>query len=118
MWRMLQQDQPADYVVATGETHTVREFCQSAFARAGIELEWQGSGLHEQGVDRATGRALVEIDPRYLRPTEVDLLLGDAGKARKELGWTPVTTFHDLVELMVDHDLELARDENHLKTRS
>jgi GDPmannose 4,6-dehydratase len=118
MWRMLQQDQPADYVVATGETHTVREFCQSAFARAGIEVDWQGIGLYEQGVDRATGRALVEIDPRYLRPTEVDLLLGDAGKARKELGWTPATTFHDLVELMVDHDLELARDENHLKTRS
>jgi len=118
MWRMLQQERPDDYVVATGETHTVREFCERAFARAGIALEWRGSGLAERGVDRATGRAVVEIDPRYLRPTEVDLLLGDAGKARAELGWTPATTFFGLVDLMVDHDLELARDETHLNTRS
>jgi GDPmannose 4,6-dehydratase len=118
MWLMLQQDEPDDYVIATGTTHTVRDFCHLAFTRAGIQVEWQGSGLHEKGVERGTGRVLVEIDPRYLRPTEVDLLLGDASKARQKLGWTPVTTFEQLVDLMVDHDLELARDEAHLKTRS
>jgi GDPmannose 4,6-dehydratase len=117
MWLMLQQSEPDDYVIATGETHTVREFCERAFARAGIALEWRGSDLHEQGVERGTGRVLVEIDPRYLRPTEVDLLLGDATKAKEKLGWTPPTSFETLVELMVDHDLELARDEAHLKER-
>ena len=110
MWRMLQQPQPDDYVIATGQTRTVREFCDLAFRRAGIELEWRGTGLEEQGFDR-NGRALVEIDPRYLRPTEVDLLLGDATKAREVLGWTPATPFEELVRLMVDHDLGLAADE-------
>jgi len=118
MWRMLQQDQPDDYVIASGSTHTVREFCDRAFARLGIELEWQGSGIDEQGVERGTGRVLVGIDPRYLRPTEVDLLLGDASKAREALGWTPTTSFAELVDLMTDHDLELARDEAHLQQRS
>jgi GDPmannose 4,6-dehydratase len=113
MWRMLQQDQPDDYVIATGTTHTVREFCERAFARLGIDLEWQGSGEQEQGVERGTGRVLVGIDPRYLRPTEVELLLGDATKAREALGWTPSTTFEQLVDLMTDHDLVLARDEAH-----
>jgi GDPmannose 4,6-dehydratase len=113
MWRMLQQDQPDDYVIASGSTHTVREFCDRAFARLGIDLEWQGSGMHEQGVERETGRVLVGIDPRYLRPTEVELLLGDATKAREALGWTPTTTFEQLVDLMTDHDLALARDEAH-----
>ena len=117
MWMMLQQEQPDDYVIATGQTHTVRSFCQLAFARAGIELEWRGHDLDEQGVERDTGRVLVQIDPRYLRPTEVELLLGDASKANRELGWTPRTSFESLVELMVDHDLELARDEAHLKGR-
>lgn len=117
MWLMLQQDEPEDYVIATGETHTVRDFCTRAFARAGIGIEWQGSGLLEKGVEQGTSRVLVEVDPRYLRPTEVDLLLGDAAKARTKLGWTPRTSFQQLVELMVDHDLELARDEAHLRTR-
>ena len=117
MWRMLQQDQPDDYVIATGETHTVRDFCQRAFKRAGIDIEWQGSDLAEVGVERGSGRALVEIDPRYLRPTEVDLLLGDASKAKERLGWSSSTSFDELVDIMVDHDLELARDEAHLKTR-
>ncbi|HEX2834589.1 MAG TPA: GDP-mannose 4,6-dehydratase [Thermoanaerobaculia bacterium] len=117
MWLMLQQDEPEDYVVATGTTHTVREFCTLAFARAGLQLDWQGNGLFERGVERGTNRVLIEIDPRYLRPTEVDLLLGDATKARTKLGWTPRTSFEMLVDLMVDHDLELARDEAHLRAR-
>jgi GDPmannose 4,6-dehydratase len=117
MWRMLQQDDPDDYVIATGTTQSVREFCQRSFGRAGIELEWRGSGLEEKGLERGTGRVLVEIDPRYLRPTEVDLLLGDATKAKEKLGWTPSTPFEELVNLMTDHDLELARDEAHLRDR-
>jgi len=111
MWRMLQQDAPDDYVLATGETHTVREFTERAFRRAGINLQWQGSGADEQGIDAATGRALVSLDPRYLRPTEVELLLGDASKAKEKLGWTPATTFDQLVDLMVDADLQLAANE-------
>ena len=111
MWLMLQQDAPRDYVIATGETHTVRELCECAFARAGITLEWRGQGVEEQGVDAANGRVLIEIDPRYFRPTEVDVLLGDASKARKELGWKPTTTFHELIDLMTDSDLALAEKE-------
>ena len=117
MWRMLQQDEAEDFVIATGETHTVRELCGRAFARAGIDLEWRGSGADEKGCERGSGRVLVELDPRYLRPTEVDLLLGDASKAKAKLGWTPTTTFGELVDLMVDADLELAADEAHLKNR-
>jgi GDPmannose 4,6-dehydratase len=115
MWQMLQQDEPDDYVIATGATHAVREFCERSFRRAGIEVEWQGSGDAEKGVT-ADGRVVVEIDPRYFRPTEVELLLGDATKAREKLGWTPATTFEELVELMTDHDLALARDEQHLNS--
>ncbi|HEX7807303.1 MAG TPA: GDP-mannose 4,6-dehydratase [Thermoanaerobaculia bacterium] len=117
MWMMLQQDEPEDYVIATGTTHTVREFCTLAFQRAGLQVEWQGNGLLEKCVEHGTNRVLIEIDPRYLRPTEVDLLLGDATKARTKLGWTPRTSFEQLVDLMVDYDLELARDEAHLKAR-
>jgi GDPmannose 4,6-dehydratase len=105
MWRMLQSDTPDDYVLATGEAHTVREFCQLAFSRAGIELEFRGEGIDEVGVDQATGAELVAIDPRYFRPTEVELLLGDPGKARAALGWSPTVTFGELVEMMVDADL-------------
>jgi GDPmannose 4,6-dehydratase len=111
MWLMLQQDEPDDYVIATGVTRTVREFCERAFAHAGLPIEWRGSDVEEQGVDARTGRVLIEIDPRYFRPTEVDLLLGDATKATEKLGWTPRTTFEELVDLMVTSDLELAASE-------
>ncbi|HEX9983048.1 MAG TPA: GDP-mannose 4,6-dehydratase [Thermoanaerobaculia bacterium] len=113
MWLMLQQPEPDDYVIATGTTRTVRELCDVAFARAGMPLEWRGSGFDEAGYD-ANGVARVKIDPRYLRPTEVDLLLGDATKAREQLGWTPRTSFEDLVCLMVDADLRLAAEEAHV----
>jgi GDPmannose 4,6-dehydratase len=118
IWRMLQHDSPEDFIIATGKTHTVRELCERAFARAGIELEWRGADEEEKGYERGSGRMLVEIDPRYFRPTEVDLLLGDASKAKAKLGWTPETSFEELVDLMVDADLELAADEAHLRTRT
>jgi GDPmannose 4,6-dehydratase len=118
MWRMLQQEEAEDFVIATGQTRTVREFCALSFARAGIEVEWRGSGFTEKGFERGSDRVLVEIDPRYLRPTEVDLLLGDATKAKEKLGWTPATSFEQLVHLMVDSDLRLAADEALLRTRA
>jgi len=111
MWLMLQQDAPGDYVVATGETHSVREFCHAAFRRAGIELRWTGSGAAETGVDAKTGITRVAVDPRYYRPAEVDFLLGDATKARTVLGWTPKVGFDALVEMMVAADMEKARKE-------
>lgn len=110
MWLILQQPEPDDYVVATGEYHSVREFATLAFARAGIELEWHGSGLDETGVDRATGRTLVKVDPRFFRPADVEQLLGNPAKARERLGWNPVkTSFETLVNRMVDSDMELVR---------
>lgn len=105
MWRMLQADVPDDFVVATGETHTVREFCELAFAHAGLPLRWEGTGLDERGVG-PDGEPLVKIDPRYFRPAEVDLLLGDASKAQRELDWTPKTSFPELVRMMVESDIE------------
>jgi GDPmannose 4,6-dehydratase len=114
MWLMLQQDEPDDYVIATGHTHSVREFCERAFARAGIELRWEGHGLEERGIDASSNRVLVEIDPRYLRPTEVQHLQGDASKARAKLGWSPKVSFEQLTDLMVDADLEAAAREAHL----
>lgn len=108
MWLIMQQPEPDDYVIATGEYHTVREFCTLAFRRAGINLEWRGEGIDEQGVDTETGRVLVEVDPKYFRPAEVEQLLGDPAKARERLGWDPrKTSFEALVNLMVDHDLSL-----------
>jgi GDPmannose 4,6-dehydratase len=107
MWRMLQADAPDDYVIATGESHSVREFCEAAFAEVGLPLQWHGTGVEEQGVD-ATGRVLVSIDPRHLRPTDVTNLRGDATKAREKLGWQPTVKFHELVRMMVEHDLSLA----------
>ena len=105
MWLMLQQDKADDYVLATGEKHTVREFCQCAFARVGMNLEWRGEGADEVGIDSGTGRELVVVDPRYFRPTEVELLIGNAAKARKVLGWKPRVSFNELVEMMVDADV-------------
>jgi GDPmannose 4,6-dehydratase len=105
MWRMLQHETAADYVLATGEVHTVRDFCRLAFARAGMDLEFRGSDAEETAIDTATGREVIAIDPRYFRPTEVDLLLGDATKARTQLGWVPTVNFTELVEMMVDADL-------------
>ncbi len=105
MWMILQQDVPDDYVLATGETHTVRKFAEMAFREVGVEVEWRGSGVDEKGYDPKTGKLLVEIDPRYFRPTEVDLLLGDPSKARKKLGWTAKTPLSDLVREMVQSDL-------------
>ena len=108
MWRMLQQDTPDDYVLATGETHSVREFVNLAFAELDIALSWTGSGVAEKGTDK-NGRILVEIDPRFFRPTEVDLLCGDATKARDKLGWVPKEKFSDLVKEMVRHDVALLK---------
>ncbi len=108
MWMMLQQPQPDDYVIATGEFHSVREFTELAFRRAGIELVWQGSGVDEKGIDAATGRELVAVDPRFFRPSEVDQLLGNPAKACQVLGWDcHKTSFQELVNLMVDHDMKL-----------
>ena len=107
MWLILQQEEPDDYVIATGEQHSVREFCTLAFAEAGITLRWEGAGLDEKGIDAATGKVLVEVDPRYFRPAEVETLLGDPSKAVSKLGWNPrKTTFEELVRIMVRHDLE------------
>ena len=106
MWLMLQQEAPSDFVIATGEQHTVREFCELAFSRVGIDLRWEGEGADEKGIDRATGRVLVEVSPDFYRPTDVVNLLGDPSKARRELGWNPrTTTFRQLVERMVDSDM-------------
>ena len=110
MWMMLQYERPEDFVIATGEMHTVREFCTLAFREAGIELRWEGEGLSERGIDVKTGRSLVEVDPKYFRPAEVEQLLGDPTKAKTLLGWNPrKTSFEELVRLMVKHDLRFTR---------
>lgn len=107
MWLILQQPEPSDFVIATGQYHTVREFCTLAFKEVGINLRWEGEGVEEKGVDIATGRVLVEVDPRFFRPAEVDQLLGDPSKAKRILGWNPQkTSFEELVRIMVRHDLE------------
>ena len=108
MWMMLQHDQPDDFVLATGETHTVREFVEKAFAAVDINIEWEGKEENEVGIDAATGTVRVKIDPRYYRPTEVDLLLGDPTKANTVLGWKPKVHFEELVEMMVASDLKAA----------
>lgn len=105
MWRMLQQDEPDDYVLATGQTQTVRSFVEKAFAHVGATIDWKGQGEAEQGIDSKTGNVLVKIDPRYYRPTEVDLLLGDASKAKEKLGWTATHTLDDLIKDMMEADL-------------
>jgi GDPmannose 4,6-dehydratase len=112
MWLMLQQQAPDDYVLATGETHSVREFVEKAFAEAGHSIVWKGSGGNEIGSDAKTGKVLVEVDPRFFRPTEVDILIGDATKAREKLGWQPKIKFEQLVNEMVQSDLKLLDHEN------
>ena len=114
MWQMLQVDTPDDFVIATGETRTVREFVDRAFHRVGLPLRWEGTGLEERGL-AADGRCLVAVDPRYFRPTEVEVLLGDPTKAREHLGWQPEVTFSQLVDIMVDADLEEVRREATLR---
>ncbi|OGT96250.1 MAG: GDP-mannose 4,6-dehydratase [Geobacteraceae bacterium GWB2_52_12] len=111
MWLMLQQDQPEDYVIATGETYMVRTFAEKVFSRLGMQLEWQGSGVDEKGIDTASGRTVIQIDPKYFRPAEVDLLLGDPTKARKQMGWEIKTSFEQLVNMMTDSDFALAERE-------
>jgi GDPmannose 4,6-dehydratase len=118
MWRMLQADEPSDYVIASGETHTVREFCDKAFACAGITLAWEGEGVNETGRCTKTGKVVVRVDPHYFRPAEVDLLLGDPSKAKKSLGWKPTVSFEGLVEMMTKADLELAKSESDKSPRS
>jgi len=115
MWLMLQQSEPDDYVMATGVTTTVRDFITMAFKEAGINLTWEGKGIAEKGIDQVDGRVLVEIDPRYFRPAEVDILIGDPSKAKTKLGWEPKVQLPELVKMMMDYDIELAEREVHLK---
>ncbi|WP_436417202.1 GDP-mannose 4,6-dehydratase [Petrimonas sulfuriphila] len=110
MWLMLQHNTPEDFVIATGEMHSVRDFCALAFAEAGIQLRWEGKGINEKGIDISTGKTLVEVDPKYFRPAEVEQLLGDPTKAKTLLGWNPrKTSFGELVKLMVKHDMKFVR---------
>lgn len=114
MWLMLQHERPEDFVIATGEHHSVREFATLAFHYAGVELEWQGEGIDEKGIDKASGKVLVEVDPRFFRPSEVEQLLGDPMKAKTLLGWNPTTTsFDKLVRIMVEHDMKNVKNRKH-----
>ena len=114
MWRILQHDVPEDFVLATGTTTSIRDFTTQAFSEAGISLEWSGSGLHEVGKNSQTGKLIVSVDPAYFRPTEVDLLIGDAKKAKDVLGWSPTCDLNKLVSEMISSDLEEARKDQHL----
>ncbi len=107
MWKMLQADKPNDYVIATGESHSIREFCENAFAAAGIDISWQGQGMEEKGINKKNNKIVVEISPEYFRPSEVEYLLGDASKAKNELSWEPTVTFEELIKIMVEADLKL-----------
>lgn len=112
MWLILQNDKPEDFVIATGEQHSVREFCEHAFREAGIELEFKGEGMDEVGIDKATGKTVIKVSPEFYRPTDVVNLWGDPTKAKTELGWNPTkTTFEELVKIMVAHDMELVKNE-------
>lgn len=116
MWLILQQNTPDDFVIATGEMHTVREFCTIAFNNVGISLRWEGKGVDEKGIDENTGKTLVEVDPKFFRPAEVDQLLGNPTKAKKQLGWNPCkTSFEELVKIMTDHDMNYVK--NHIKAQ-
>jgi GDPmannose 4,6-dehydratase len=110
MWLMLQQEVPEDYVIATGEQHSVREFCELAFNEVGISIVWDGNNENEKGICKETGRILIEVDPNYYRPAEVETLLGDPSKAKNQLGWNPTrTSFEELVKIMVQHDLDYVK---------
>ena len=109
MWLMLQQDKPDDYVIATGESHSVRDFVEETCKNLGMNLEWRGEGLHEEGVNKSTGRVIIKIDNRYYRPSEVDYLVGNASKAKEKLNWAAKTKFHDLIKLMVEFELSKVR---------
>jgi len=111
MWMMLQQDKPDDFVLATGETHSVRECVEAAAKILDIDIEWNGKGMQEKGIDKKTGKTIIEIDERYFRPSEVDLLIGDCSKAKKILGWEPKTKFEDLIKIMVESDIEEVNNE-------
>jgi len=115
MWRILQQDKPSDYVLATGVTTSIRDFCRMAFEVLGYDIEFVGEGINEKGIDKATGKTLIEVDPRYFRPAEVDLLLGDSSKARRELGWAPHYDLKTLIDEMVAEDLKRAQREKTMK---
>ena len=117
MWLMLQQDKPNDYVIATGETHTVRELVERAFEEINIKIKWEGEGVHEKGIDAETGRVLVAIDPHYYRPSEVDLLVGYPGRAKEELKWNPTTKFKELVKIMVNADIASLKEGTAYKWR-
>lgn len=114
MWQMMQQDKADDYVLATGETHPVREFVEKSFKHVGINVRWEGSGVNEKGIDTETNKVLVEVDEKYFRPTEVDLLLGDPTKAKTELGWKTTYSFDDLIKEMVEADMELFKRDKYL----
>ena len=117
MWLILQHDTPEDFVIATGEMHTVREFATLAFKETGIELRWEGEGVNEKGIDSQTGKVLVEVDPKYFRPSEVEQLLGDPTKAKTLLGWNPQqTSFEELVHIMAEHDMKFVR-KLHLRSK-
>jgi GDPmannose 4,6-dehydratase len=113
MWLMLQQPEAQDYVIATGETHSVREFVELAFKGAGYDIEWSGKGVDEIAIDKNSGKTIVRIDPRFYRPAEVDFLVGDYTRAKKLFGWSPKTTFKELVEIMLEHDLKLVAKEGY-----
>ena len=115
MWLMLQQDTPDDYVIATNETRTVREFVETAFKHVGTDVEWQGEGVDEIGIDKATGKTIVKVNKKFFRPAEVDILLGNPAKAEEKLGWKREISFSELVERMVKNDLELVKNEIKVK---
>lgn len=109
MWMMLQQEKPGDFVLATGETHSVREFIEECCQHLGVELEWKGEGLNEEGIDKKTGKTIIKISNEFFRPAEVDLLLGNPEKAKREIGWTPATSFKELVKIMIESDLDASK---------
>ena len=109
MWRILQADQPDDFVLATNETHSIREFVEETFKVLGEEIVWRGSAMEEKGILKSSGKEVVSIDPRYFRPTEVDILIGNPAKVKEKLGWEPKTTFKELVKIMVNSDFEKAK---------